>query len=462
MRSCALLRPERQPGLVVPSPHLAYGEAKKLGYGSSTLAGRRKKRRRPKKRQRHSPTERLELSVQALGRHGDGIADHEGRRIFVAGALPGERVEADVRGERAELRTIVRPSPDRTEPFCPHFGFCGGCVAQHMTPDAYNAWKQGIVATALANKRLNIGIDPLIDTHGEGRRRVTVHAKSGNAGLMRARSHELLNIEHCPVLVPKLANVFATAIDLVAALKPKGKQPVDIVAIATQTGIDVKICAIVSLDYNQRMGLTNVAEAHGLARLSIDDDPIVERKKPLISVGSARLSPPPGNFLQVTEAGETALTSFVTKHAKGAKRVADLFCGVGPFALSLAESVSVHAVDTDGDALAALTVAANRALNLKPITTERRDLIETPLGADELARYDAVIFDPPRAGAEAQARELAVSEVRTVIAISCQPTTFARDAAVLVEGGYELIRVTPIDQFKYTAHVETAALFQRP
>jgi 23S rRNA (uracil1939-C5)-methyltransferase len=430
--------------------------------------GRHSSRRRSK---RSTPKpERRELRISHLGRRGDGIAEDDtggtGGRVFVPFALPGEVVEADVAGNRGKLRRVIEAAPARVTPPCPLFGQCGGCAMQHLEFDAYRDWKYQAVTQALANKELDVAVDPLIDAYGQGRRRVTLHAgfdKDGavHVGFMRPRSHALLDIAHCLILEPAFDNINAIAARFATPFADNAKQ-IDLRFTATDTGLDCDVRgAGRDLSYEQRVALADAADDDDLARISVAGETIAERRKPVISMGSAKVTAPPGGFLQATAMGEQTLADLVMLHAAEARRVADLFCGVGPFALRLAQDKPVHALDTDHVALAALDQALRFTPNLKPLSVERRDLFDNPLMAGDLKDFDTVIFDPPRSGAEAQAEELAESAVTTIIAVSCEPATFARDAAILVRGGYTLQRVTPVDQFKFAAHVEMVGVFRR-
>jgi 23S rRNA (uracil1939-C5)-methyltransferase len=207
--------------------------------------------------------------------------------------------------------------------------------------------------------------------------------------------------------------------------------------------------------------LAGVADKHKLARITRHGELVAQVAQPLLQVGRAAVPLPPGAFLQATAAGEATLARLVIEHAGTAKSVADLFCGIGTFALRLAERARVSAFDSDADTVKALQQAAARTGGLKPLAAQARDLFRRPLMATELKDFDAVVFDPPRQGAEAQARELAKSAVPTVIAVSCDATTFARDAGILVSGGFKIAGVTPVDQFRYSFHVEIAAKFER-
>lgn len=396
------------------------------------------------------------LKLIEMGRHGEAMGEADGRPVYVPYALPGEVVEADISGSHALLREIITPSPERIEAFCPHFTRCGGCQIQQWQSDAYRLWKRGLVVTALKNQGITAEVEPLIDAQGEGRRRATLHVKRTPdgviAGFNAARSHDIHPLDHCPILVPALAPAFDIARRIGALIGD-----CDVAFTASETGLDVDV----TTKRKATPPLAAMVEAEKLARLSVNREPLVTRVPPEISAGTASVRLPAGSFLQATRAGEATLAMLVIENLGKAKYVADLFCGVGVFALRLAGKARIFAADSDRAAIAALNEATRKASGLKPVEAKARDLFREPLVARELKDFDAVVFDPPRAGAEAQARQLAKSIVKTVIAVSCDPASFARDARLLIEGGYQLIRVTPVDQFAFTAHVESVALFKR-
>ena len=408
------------------------------------------------------------LAIDRLGHRGDGIAVGADGPIYVAGALPGETVEvAPWPGEpdRRQLVKIDRASPDRVAAICPHFGVCGGCAVQTWREDPYRAWKRDLVVDALRQAGLDAPVGALVDAHGAGRRRVVLHARRGSrstleVGFAAARAHRIVAIAGCPVLAKSLDGALPAARAVAAALEPPAR-PLDIQVTATPVGLDLDVRGSGPLPAPLIAALARVAAQHDLARLTRHGELIVQRRPPAIRVGRASVSLPPAAFLQATERGEAALSQLVLSACGKAKCVADLFCGIGPFALRLAESVRVLAVDADEAAVAALKRAAAATAGLKPIETAVRDLFRHPLAASELRRYDAVVFDPPRQGALSQARELAASRVPSVVAVSCNAATFARDAAELVRGGYRLAAVTPVDQFRYAAHVEIVGRLER-
>jgi 23S rRNA (uracil1939-C5)-methyltransferase len=411
-----------------------------------------------------------ELRIERLGQRGDGVARSEGGSVFIPFALPGERVSASLDGERGELVEVLQAAPERIAPICPLFMRCGGCATQHLGEALYRDWKRALVVEALARAGLDAPVEEMVDAHGAGRRRVTFHARKDAGpgrkadwvlGFMAARTHEIVPIPQCPVLAPGLAH--ASGVGLALARRLGGDKPLDVQVTATLSGLDVDIRGHGPLnDLGRRQAMITEADRLDLARLSLHGETLVERRAPLVAMGRAEVSPPPGGFLQATEAGEAALAALVLAAMPAkANRVADLFAGCGPFALRLAERANVAAFDSDRPAIAALQRALRFAQGLKQVSAEARDLFRRPLLRQELDGFDMAVLDPPRAGAAAQARELAASSVPVIAYASCSAASFARDAATLVAGGYALERVTPVDQFRYSAHVELVGVFRR-
>jgi 23S rRNA (uracil1939-C5)-methyltransferase len=408
---------------------------------------------------------RISLDIAALGPRGHGLGKAASGLVEVPFALPGEIVDAEVEGARARLLALRRSAPERVPAPCPHFGDCGGCTLQHFDHSAYAEWKRSLIVRALSKHGLAAPVLPLVDAHGAGRRRIVLHARLApdgepRIGFMAERSHDLVDIRNCLILAPDLEPALPAARDLARLLIPLSPT-LDLQFTAVLGGLD---CDIRGLPRKSSFPLAEAAKIcarHRLLRLSLHREPMLALAHPSIDCGGVKVPLPPGAFLQATAAGEEMLSRFVVRHATGARRLADLFCGIGTFTLRLARQASVLAVDSDRAALGALSMAVRNAQGLKPVTTLRRNLFTEPLAANELDVFDHIVFDPPRQGAEAQARELARSRLHRVIAISCFPATFARDAAILVEGGYVLKEVLPVDQFKWSAHVELAAVFAR-
>ena len=408
------------------------------------------------------------IVVDHVGHHGDGVAMAGGENVYVPYALGGETIEvAQVPGhpDRRRLIKVERASAERIAPFCPHFGVCGGCAIQHWDAEHYRAWKREIVVTTLAQAGIACEVAPLIDAHGLGRRRITLHARMGThevlkVGFAASGSHDIIPIDRCPILDPHLDGALEAAWAIAEPLISVGK-PLDIQITATNSGLDVDVRGSGPLKTALIAKLSDVAEQHKLARLTRHGELVLMRTPPVIGIGAAQVALPPGSFLQATVAGEETLAALVADRCKRAKHIADLFCGVGPFALRLATKSRIAAFDSDAGAVAALQKAATSTSGLKPVKAEARDLFRRPLMPQELRDYDAVVFDPPRQGAQAQVTQLAASKIPTVVAVSCNVTTFARDAKILIDGGYSIEGVTPVDQFRHTPHVELVARFVR-
>jgi 23S rRNA (uracil1939-C5)-methyltransferase len=408
---------------------------------------------------------RTKLEIERLGQRGEGIAYVNGHPVYVPYALAGETVLADVAGERGECVEILIASPQRIAAFCPHYGLCGGCAVQTLAPAAYAEWKRGLVVAALAYAGITAEVGGLSDAHGEGRRRATLHARydtkgEAEVGFMKARAHAVIDLDACPILAPQMDSALPAARAIAKALAASRK-PLDILVTATLTGLDIDLKGHGPLNPAQMDALTKIAADHDLARLANHGTLVIERRAPVLRMGIAEVAPPPGVFLQATEAGEAALAQAVSAGFGNARRGLDLFAGVGTFSLRLSEAAPIHAVDSDMAALTALTKAARARPELRPITTEMRDLFRRPLAGAELTPYEAVIFDPPRAGAEAQAKAIAASAVPLVIAVSCNPASFARDVALLTAGGYDIENMTPFDQFRHSPHVEIIGVLRR-
>jgi len=277
-------------------------------------------------------------------------------------------------------------------------------------------------------------------------------------GFAAANSHEIVPVDRCPILDPGLSGALDAAWAIAEPLKPTGK-PLDIQVTATNSGLDVDVRGSGPLPTAMIATLSRVAEQHRLARLTRHGEMVLMRVPPTIGIGAAMVTLPPGSFLQATVAGEETLAALLSDHCKRAKHIADLFCGVGPFALRLAAKSRVSAFDSDAGSVTAMLKAAASTQGLKPVNAETRDLFRRPLVPPELRDFDAVVFDPPRQGAQAQAQQLAASKVPVVVAVSCNVATFARDARILIDGGYKIEGVTPVDQFRHTPHVELVARF---
>jgi 23S rRNA (uracil1939-C5)-methyltransferase len=403
--------------------------------------------------------------IERLGAQGDGVARDEGAEVFIPFTLPGETVTAVRSGDRAELMAVLESSALRVAPPCRHFGTCGGCALQHLQDQSYQAWKRERVVQALRARKIQVEVEPLVACQPGSRRRAVFTARHTEAGMLlgfnRHLSHGIVALEECHVVVPQIAAALGM-LRALAALACNTRKPFQLAVTATLAGFDIAVREAGPMDEKRRRSLIDLAIREGLARLSMDGEVVVEPKKPVVTFGSVVVSPPPGVFLQATEAAEAAMAGLVASHLLRAKRVADLFSGCGSFALRLAARAEVHAVESDAEALAALDRGFRFATGLKRVTVERRDLFRRPLTVKELDAFDGLVFDPPRAGAEDQSKQIARSQVPLVAAVSCNPATLARDLRILLDGGYALKSVTPIDQFLWSPHVEAVALLEKP
>ena len=427
--------------------------------------------RRPQRKAKPPSAVPVELTVTEIGARGDGLADHGGRRVYVPLTVAGDRVRVRVdepRGDgvAARLLDLLEPGPERAEPPCPHFGVCGGCTLQHLNDLAYADWKRAQVVTALARAGLTgIDVAPIVRTPAASRRRATFAAtrRGGRVtlGFNERQSHRIADISGCLVVKREILALLAPLESLLAVILPDGAA-LDVTVTALETGLDVLLTGGAEPGLDARERLAAFAQTSDIARLSrrrsptSPPEPVAARRPVYIRFGGVPVPIGSGAFLQASAEGEAALVDAVLAGVGDARKIADLFAGLGTFTFPLAMSAAVHAVEGDAPAMSTLSAAARSSAN---VTTERRDLFDNPLTVSELSRFDAVVFDPPRAGAREQSNLIAVSGVPTVVAVSCNPATFARDARILTDGGYHLERVTPVDQFVWSAHVELVARF---
>jgi 23S rRNA (uracil1939-C5)-methyltransferase len=404
-----------------------------------------------------------EVEIESLGARGDGIA--AGGALFVPYTLPGERVRVVRHGERGRAEAVLKASTDRVAPQCPHFGVCGGCALQHASERFTALWKRDLIAVALAARGItDVAIRPTITSAPESRRRITVAARRTRKGVLigfhAPADTDIVPIETCVVAEPSLIAALPRLEEL-AGLAASRKGEVRFTLTLTNGGIDVAVTGAKEMDGPAQALLAGVAARAGIARLGWNGEEVAVMRTPEITMGRARVVPPPGGFLQPTREGELALVEAVGEAAGNAGRITDLFCGSGTFALPLAEQAEIHAVEGEAGAVAALDAAWRAAAGLKLIRSERRDLAHRPLLPAEFKGAEAVVIDPPRAGARNQAEQLARSDVPRIASVSCNPATFARDARILIDGGYRLDWVQPVDQFRWSPHVELVAAFRR-
>jgi 23S rRNA (uracil1939-C5)-methyltransferase len=415
-----------------------------------------------------SPARRVTTRIEEIGAGGDGVAMVDGVRVFTPLTAPGDVAEIEARGERGTLLGLVEASPHRVEAPCVHYGNCGGCSLQHVAPEFYRGWKRDRVAWALAREGLgDVEVGNLLETPAATRRRAefAVRRLKDRAviGLNARRSSQIVELGRCLILHPDLHRRLP---GLKALAKGIDAPAFDLSATLCDNGLDVAINGAMPAPSGRLVAaLGDAARFAGVVRLTVNAEILLQLAAPVVHFDGIAVTPPPGGFLQASREGEAALVDLVRQAAAGARKIADLFSGCGTFALPLARDATLLAVDSDRASIAALSKAASDAqragLKINPVKTEARDLFERPLTAKELKGFDTIVFDPPRAGAVAQAAEIAASEVATIIGVSCNPATFARDARMIVAGGYTLSRATPVDQFVYSPHVELVGVFRK-
>ena len=402
-----------------------------------------------------------EVTITRLGHLGDGIADGP---IYVPGALPGEVVTGTLAGDTLQDVRIATPSEARVRPPCPHAKSCGGCQLQHASDAFVSDWKRDVVRQALVAQGIAVDLAVPVTSPPQSRRRATFSVrrtkKGALAGFHMKASDTIISVPNCQLVHPDLT----AALPMVEALGVLGasrKRELSVLVTRTETGLDVSVTGGKPMDVTLHQALADLARKYDLARIAWDDEIALQRRAPIIRLGSAEVPLPPGAFLQATEHGEKALVDAVKEALTQPKKVVDLFAGCGTFALPMAEIAPVHAVEGDKAMTKALDHAWRNTQGLKRVTTETRDLFRNPLIAEELNRFDAVIIDPPRAGAAAQIAELANSTVSQIAHVSCNPASFARDTATLIRAGFDLDWVRVVDQFRWSTHVELVALLRR-
>jgi len=418
---------------------------------------------------RVAPVRTVETEITEIGAKGDGVAMVDGEMVFVPNTTPGDFVQIEEQGGKGRVLELLRLGPDRIEPPCPLYGKCGGCALQHVTSNFYRSWKRDQVIAALAAVHIDTPVDVLVVLPAASRRRAQFYVQRSGAvaaiGFHKRRSRDLVPLNACLVLHPDLEKRLDALRDLASAA-PHNWAAFAMSVTLCDNGLDINFTSSKELEEPHPKDLQKLTAAMtkaGVVRLSSNQEILVTLSAPSIRMGRTLISPPPGGFLQVSTEGQSTLTDLVCDAVRGAKKTADLFSGCGTFSLPLAEFTSVSAYDSDALAIDALRDAAGlaQAHGLTPVKAEVRNLFERPLSADELKDFNTVVVDPPRAGAIHQMRELAQSKVACVVSVSCNPKTFSRDARILMDGGFSLKKVTPVDQFVFSSHVELVGVFRK-
>ena len=400
------------------------------------------------------------VKIERLGQQGDGVAQGP---LYVPLTLPGETVSGTLEGDNLYDVRIEVSSDQRVSAPCPHFRSCGGCQLQHANDKFIEEFKNNIITTALDLQGLKTYVRPILTSPDRSRRRASYSArrtkKAAMVGFHGRKSETILPVPFCILLKPELidAQPVAEALAIVGASR---KIALTVKVTSSMEGLDVAVIKGKPLDGPLRISLAALCEKYRLARLTWDDELIGMRHPPIQSMGKALVAPPPGAFLQATEHGQKVLTDLVREIVGDSKIIADLFAGCGTFALPLSENAEVFAFESVPDMVKALDVGWRQTAGLKRLVSEVRDLFKRPLLPDELSRFGAVVIDPPRVGAAAQIAELAQSRVKIIAHVSCNPQTFARDARVLCDAGYILDWVQPLDQFRWSSHVELVGAFR--
>ncbi|MEM9329830.1 MAG: class I SAM-dependent RNA methyltransferase [Pseudomonadota bacterium] len=407
----------------------------------------------------------VELKIHSLARQGDGVATKDSETLYIPFSLPGETVTATSSGIRRDLISVIRQSSFRIDPICTHFGECGGCQLQHFSQEGYLAWKHALVYEALERVGISHAVDPLVCFDVASRRRCVFNVKHTAKGVVlgfaERSTDRIINITECPILVKDISDRLQDIKNVLSSL-PYTKKSFRLSVLASEAGLDLALSSPQPLKQNTKEILARKALSFGFARLSSDGEVLVELKKPILRMGLCNLIPPPGAFVQAVRAAEATMSELVCTYLSDCKSVADLYSGIGTFALRLAENSMVWALEENAPSLQALDRAwRETGGKLKQIRIETRNLERRPVNFTELKKIDGLVFDPPRAGAEAQVRQIAKSKIGKVAAVSCNPITLARDLKLLLEGGYKIQQITPIDQFRFTPHVEVVALLEK-
>ncbi len=416
----------------------------------------------------------MRVKIDHIGARGDGVAQGPDGPIYIPCAAAGDDVEIRLQGKQGRIKHIHGPSPDRIPPICRHFGRCGGCSLQHVSAEYYRRWKQQLVRTALNHRGFEdvTVLEPRISP-GASRRRVRLAAAGRGGGIAvvgfsERASHNIIDITECPVSSPEIM-AFIEPLRKFLGQQLTRRQKMNIQINLAENGLDIILEGRGEPDLDLRMDMAAFAEDQDIARICWQDmklkkpyhEILCERRKPYVVFAGRQVYLPPGSFLQATRAGEEALINFVQTSLVDADRLVDIFAGCGTFTVAMIGDHGVHAVEGDGEMVAALQKSSRQMGKIRALTTEVRNLFLRPLLPRELNGFDGLIIDPPRAGAQAQIQEIVKSDIEKLVMISCNPASFARDARLLVDGGFIMGDILPIDQFLYSPHLEIAVRFNR-
>ncbi len=402
-----------------------------------------------------------EFHIKRLGHLGEGIADGP---VYAPLTLPGETITAVRNGDKLTDIRIVTPSADRVKPPCRHFKSCGGCLLQHASDPFVEAWKVGVVETALKAQEIDTNIAQIETSPANSRRRATLSVrrtkKGASSGFHARGSDVIVEIPDCKLLDPLVLAGRVVAEDIATSCGSR-KGELSVTITKSLNGLDIHVAGGKPIDGQLRIDLSALIAKHNLARLAWDDEVIAEAHPAYQQFGAAQVVPPAGAFLQATQEGEASLLALIQNAVGNAKSIADMFAGSGTFTLPMAELGEVRAFENDPEMIEALDKGWRMAKGLKKVSAEVRDLFRNPLMPEDMLKFDAVVLDPPRAGARAQVEQLAASSVPIIAFVSCNPVTFARDAKMLIDGGYVIGDVHVVDQFRWSSHIEVFAKFEK-
>lgn len=413
----------------------------------------------------------LEVNIRSIGAKGDGIADVNGTQVFVPFSAPGDNLEIslDEKGSRGEIMRLISPGADRQSPPCNHFQACGGCAVQHLSSDAYLSWKRELVVTALRHRGLgDVDVRQIISVPRRSRRRAVFKwgpCADGAVGLgfQQRRTHSVIDVKECHVIDPSIEAALPKLRTVLAATACAACS-CTVHLTKADNGLDIHVSSDrkpLQLNQTDRQLWIDALADNPVVRLTIDNEILLQKAPPTIGFDGIHVAIPPSAFLQATTASEAALIDYTKRALKGCRKLVDLYCGVGTLSLPLSRDSQITGFDSRADSIAALTAAAKATPGLKFRSAETRDLERRPLLAEELREFDGAIVDPPRAGAANQIREVVKSSINRVVMVSCNPNTFARDARTLIDAGFDMMDIQPIDQFLWSDHVEVCGTFVR-
>ena len=412
----------------------------------------------------------ITLEITELAGLGDGVGYLQDKKVFVPYTVPGDKVSATIYKHTkqqafASLGQVIVPGSQRVTPVCRHFYHCGGCRLQHVNSDAYQVFKQQMLTYAVSRA----GYDPAVVVTpvmvgAKARRRAVFKVHQKQVGYYEPKSHKLVAISECPILVPELEALIASLNTFLQHFS-KPQLIEEIALFQSDSGVDMVFTSNIEVwDATTYEQVTGFSQQNDIARVSYryksEVFPVIQRRSVQMQAGEVSIDLPPGAFQQATKAGQEAITAEILQGIKGASKVIDLYAGCGTYTFPIAAFAKVHAVEGSQEMVSAINQTAGRQ-HISGVCAEMRDLVKQPVPAKTLKSYDAIVINPPRNGAGAQVEEIAKSGVKRMVMVSCNPVTFSEDAKLLKAAGYALKRAVPIDQFVWSSHLELVAVFEK-